>query len=162
MPISDEGCQQGSSLIISLVLLAVFSIIGIAAIQTSMVNEKMAYNNQLYLEMFQSAESELVLRFFKLKHDDLFDAINSPSREVSLPSLPTENLAYKKRGVDLSSKLMYQGDRTSIAPGDPFINSLDIKEGVQVYHFDLQSTALSKNKDSKRSQAYGLYFITNK
>lgn len=148
--------QQGSSLVVSLVLLAIFTIIGLTAISTSSVEEKMAGNTQRQLENFQVAMSELDSQIVRLLKDntdkdlvktiDKANANKTGTEEQKTYEFteydPKNSTIYKdKRGIHINSSALYKYKTASIGPAKKFISSGDIKEGYVLYHFNLNSNA---------------------
>ncbi|MDE1460535.1 pilus assembly PilX family protein [Spartinivicinus poritis] len=149
--------QQGSSLIVSLVLLTIFTIIGLAAISTSSLEETMAGNTQRQLENFQVALSELDSQIVRLLGDttdkDLVKAIDKANAnktgtkeqktyeftDASQYDPKNKTVYENQRGIHINSSVLYNYKTASIGPSKKFTNSADIKEGYVLYHFDLNA-----------------------
>ncbi|WP_163835135.1 pilus assembly PilX family protein [Spartinivicinus ruber] len=151
--------QQGSSLIISLVLLAIFSLIGIAAMSTSTVEEKMASNSQESLDVFQLTQSELDGQVTYLKSDikKIYEAVNSTNQKANL-NHSLDQAKTTKRGITSNqSELNYEGLSSFSGFGKTNTFSNDINSPKATYLFELNAQ-LEKTSGSNSNQTYGLSY----
>lgn len=70
-PLKNRTSQRGAALIISLIVLLVLTLIGVAGMNTSVMQERMAVNSQNSNRAFQAAESTVSALTNRLYADDL-------------------------------------------------------------------------------------------
>lgn len=86
------GQQQGAALIVSLIVLLVLTLIGVAGMNTSVMQERMAVNSQNSNRAFQAAESTVSALTNKLYANDLSllrESMQSATEESSVVSVTT-------------------------------------------------------------------------
>lgn len=86
------GKQQGAALIVSLVVLLVLTLIGVAGMNTSVMQERMAVNSQNANRAFQAAESTVSALTNQLYANDLSllrESMQSATEESSVVSVTT-------------------------------------------------------------------------
>jgi len=82
--------QRGSALIISLFILLVMTLIGIASLNTSLLEEKMSLNTQLKTASFQDAEAAIDFAIHELeKPTDTYlkQAIDNANQDLAGPNI---------------------------------------------------------------------------
>lgn len=86
------GQQRGAALIVSLVVLLVLTLIGVAGMNTSVMQERMAVNSQNSNRAFQAAESTVSALTNQLYANDLSllrESMQSATEESSVVSVTT-------------------------------------------------------------------------
>lgn len=86
------GHQQGAALIVSLIVLLVLTLIGVAGMNTSVMQERMAVNAQNANRAFQAAESTVSALTNQLYANDLSllrESMQSATEESSVVSVTT-------------------------------------------------------------------------
>jgi len=150
MRINVHDKQQGAVLIISLMLLLVLTTIGVSALSTTNIGERLAHNFQHAALVFQAAESaiEKVIisgdrggaapndnPFYDEDHDHLLTAINAGPNDTSTVATddmdPNDYL--KSTTLNTSAIIVYIGEGG--CPGSSF-------EEVVCYIYDIQSSAV--------------------
>ncbi len=128
--------QSGVALITSLIMLTILTLLAMAAMNTSTLDEKMAINMQQDFSSFHAAESG---------YNQTFDLPNSirPDEEVTLQIiLPNETV------VDIKTS-----HRTDGPP--PEGSGYSATAGMHAAYFDVHSTAnVSKSQSSVRGGMY--------
>lgn len=95
--------QNGFTLIICLVLLAVLTLIGISSVEHALIEEKMSANTQAKITAFQAASSEIGTQFVRLKRNSF------PVEQLMLTDISLSN-ATSPEHMETVSKLHYVGD----------------------------------------------------
>ena len=113
--------QRGAVLIVSLILLVVMTLLGVTAMNSTSLEERMAANSQITTRAFQTAETGLSIAFNDNNAYDLSGTYDPASSIVSGTS-DTVNL---------------EGDFVGWSP--PPTGSLYSATSFQAAHFDLQS-----------------------
>lgn len=114
--------QQGAVLILSLIILLVMTLIGLASMNTSLMQEKMANNAQKTNVTFQAAESAVSVIIEEVLGGDeskLSEALNSTTFQSSSTSL---NLGTSH--VSASYQVTFLGDVLTTSEG--YSNNADI------------------------------------
>lgn len=123
-----EHSQHGAVLVIALVMLLVLTMLGVTALNTASLEEKMAANSQENNRAFQTAEAGLA------------NAFGDPNAFVAFQLAPvagkTGSLGPYISASDWS--VQYLGFT------NPPINSLYSATQFSAYHFDMQSNAASR------------------
>jgi|26BtaG_2_1085354.scaffolds.fasta_scaffold06067_3 type IV pilus assembly protein PilX len=86
------GQQQGAALIVSLIVLLVLTLIGVAGMNTSVMQERMAVNSQNSNRAFQAAESTVSALTNQLYANDLSllrESMQSATEESSVVTVKT-------------------------------------------------------------------------
>ena len=86
------GQQKGAALIVSLIVLLVLTLIGVAGMNTSVMQERMAVNSQNSNRAFQAAESTVSALTNQLYANDLSllrESMQSATEESSVVSVTT-------------------------------------------------------------------------
>lgn len=129
-PCSLRYTQSGAALVVALIILLVLTILGVSAMNTTSLEEKMAANAQELTRAFHAADSG-VTRGYR--------------------GLDTTTLAGTQEGGTPAMRIGTSGKNTGarfvarfIGSTDPPINSgYGEDSGYQAYYFDLQSTGYS-------------------
>lgn len=130
--------QQGAVLVVSLIILVVMTLIGIASMSTSLMQEKMASNAQNTNITFQAAESAigaLISNVLTGSQGDLSDAMNAP--DLTGPLIDYD---ISDPDVDAGYQVTYMGVVALTSGG-----SLDADESsttLQAHRFDVAATGI--------------------
>lgn len=114
--------QTGAVLIVAMILLVILTLLGVTAMNTTSLEEKMATNNQEQVRAFQAAETGLSQAF---NDNDAYD-ISGTYSVAPAPYAGTTNEAG------------YQSDFLGFSPPPP--GSLYSATSFQAAHFNFQST----------------------
>jgi len=118
--------QRGAALVVALIILLVLTLLGVSAMNTSSLEEKMAANSQEFNRAFQAADSGLIHAFRQIDTTNLAAPQNDGT-----PALP--GMGGNNAGARYVAR--YVGTST------PPINSgYGMTSGLQAYYFDIQST----------------------
>jgi len=132
-----QFAQQGVSLVVSLVLLATMTIIGVTTMSGTRLNEQMASNSQQKSIVFEAAESSI--ESIVNNYDDLFDALTDTTVALDNPdavSIP-DSLSNLDEGFDLRN------------PEDVLVVNVDGSLSVQYCgEAQLAGTSLDASLDS--------------
>jgi Tfp pilus assembly protein PilX len=137
--------NQGSALLICLVLLTVLTLIGISSVENALLEEKMSSNTQFKYTVFQSGMSELDEQFVFLGGDNraIMNAITS---DVSLTDITSPT------GISLTSSASHFGVCTRRARLREQIQSMGTSQVIVT-----EVTVLSEldNTGTRSEQTYG-------
>jgi len=136
--------QHGAVLVVSLLILLVLTIIGVAGLNTSVMEERMAANSQKLTETFQTAESAIKTTYF--------DHVANPATLVSLSQSTTASdrqFAYTLGGHAATS-----AEATFVAEVMPINTS--ITEDMAAYGIEVSGTGSIGNTNiaSTTTQGY--------
>ena len=135
-PIHNISGQQGAVLIVSLIILVVMTLIGVASMSTSLLQEKMAYNAQNTNTTFQAAESAFSILDTRMRNG-VGDLDQTMGQLGSQGPVVTYDVANPE--IDASFQLTYLGT-ISVSR---FTNSLDADESstkLNSHRFELAAT----------------------
>ncbi len=139
--------QQGAILAVSLIMLFLLSILGLAVMRTSTLEEKMAANALHEDIAFQAAET--VSEEAMSDPDNMTDAFDSGSSSVSIP-FSNPNMPM----VQATTILSYSGE------GLPPEYSLGLGQGkFQAYRFVVDTTGTINEANTKTRIIQGAYRI---
>lgn len=128
--VADRRQQGGTVLVIALILLLVLTILGVAALNTSALEEKMAASTQEIHRAFQAAEAGLDTGFADPSHFDLNVDVTGKTGEIG---------AYQA-----GAKFTVSFSRAT----NPPVGSLYSATQFSSFHFDLQADAWSRVTDT--------------
>lgn len=142
-----QQTQQGSALIISLVLLIALSLLGLSSANNSVIEEKMSANSQLKTTLYQSAKSEGYAQLAEL-NDNIspFEKVRNKERVVL-----DDVLSHGKNAAD--SELNFTRIGKYIARSPQGINS----DGRALYS-ELSTTTRLGNTGAVSEQTIGISF----
>lgn len=89
LPLSRTTRQRGAVLIVGLIMLAVLTLLGLAGMSTTSLEEKMAANTQESTRAFQIAETGLASAFANELAWDLDGYVSDPNQPVKLADSST-------------------------------------------------------------------------
>ncbi len=124
------GNQEGTILVTALILLLVLTMLGVTAMNTTSLQEKMSANIQAIHRAFQTAESGIDMAYADADAFDLNAAV----------SLKTGVIGSYQAGANTTV--------TYLMATNPPVGSLYSASKFSAYHFDIQSVAGSSATDS--------------
>ncbi len=140
--------QRGAILIVSLIMLTILTLIGVTSMDDVNLQRNMVRNNQLKIQAFDMAMSEINAQIFNLITDMNFmvDAINTPGGVNVVAAL----MAAADNPFDQTVSVSYTGEGRP-----PSGYSLDDYTGRM---FQIDSAALLANTGSTSDQTQGLNY----
>lgn len=149
--------QNGAVLIVSLIMLLLLTVIGLAAMEVSSLESKMATAKELKEISFQTAEAILEESMDDL--DYLGQAFNSYLKDPNDPVWPTETHSYT--GYD-------SGSRELTAAGDSemrFITTASAvgysmrkgSSGIETYYYEADGVATLSNSNINSTHVQGVF-----
>jgi len=132
------GRQQGAVLIVSLIILLVLTLIGIAGMNTSVLQERMAVNAQNSNRAFQAAESSVRALADELYADDL-TLLRESMKDANDKSSVKTFTADAANGITATYQAEYLGE-VIITSG----SSMDANESstlLKGFRYELRGTA---------------------
>ena len=147
--ISDSHRQQGITLAVSLIFLLVLTIIGISAMSTSTLQEKMAGNMKDKALSFQSAESAIITAETWLKDQKKTVRAQTTLQILSHTADGTPN--WRVAGIwDSANAIEHPGEPGAPAAGDVF----DLKYLFDSPRYIIEDMGML-NSESKTSSSIG-------
>lgn len=152
---SSAKHQQGAVLIVSLVILIGMTLIGVASMGTSLVQEKMATNAQTSNVSFQAAESAvrgLIRNVLSGEQTVLSNAMGTQQGE----SGPVIEFELGDQTVDSSYQVTYMGVVALTSGG-----SLDADESattLQAHRFDIAATGVVNSTNAQTLIRQGIEY----
>jgi len=137
--------QRGAVLVVAMILLVVLTLLGVSAMTTTRLEERMASNDQEINRAFQSAESGLSAAF---NSDEAWTLTGSPGADVTIPGKV--------------SGLSAQWSSSFIGWSPPPPGSLFSATSFQAAHFDLASVGGSGDNRIQATVHGGAYQIAPK
>ncbi len=126
-PCSLRHHQSGAALVVALIILLVLTILGVSAMNTTSLEEKMAANAQELTRAFHAADSGITRGYRGLDTTTLLGTQEGGT--------PTMRIGSSGKNTGAKSVARY------IGATDPPINSgFGEDSGYQAYYFDLQSS----------------------
>ena len=157
--------QQGASLIVALVFLAVLTIAGITAARLATVEERMAGNSQSRSELYQATQSEIRAQIANFNKDvgkraSLLSAANA-GLEPLVGKLPNRRTA-----VDLSKLLDKDIGNAKISTNTVRFITKGNCEGASIGKFECSAyelnTKTTHENGAYSDQTQGIYFLNIK
>lgn len=146
--------QRGAALIVSLIVLLVLTLIGVAGMNTSVMQERMAVNSQNSNRAFQAAESTLSALTNQLYKDDLTllqDAMkNEVSQEVAVTDLDAPN------GITSAYQARFLGE--IIITSGSSMNADESSSQLKGYRFELIGESEMANTGAKARVFKGIEY----
>ncbi len=150
------GRQQGATLIVSLIVLLVLTLIGVAGMNTSLMQERMAVNSQNSNRAFQAAESTLSALTNQLYADDLSllrESMQNASEESSVVTVTTLD---KANGVTGSYQARFLGE--IIITSGSSMNADESSNQLKGYRYELIGEASMANTGAEARVFKGIEY----
>jgi len=134
--------QAGAALFVSLIMLLVLTIIGVTAMRSSVLEEKMAANTMNYNATFHAAESAI---------ENALDDTNSLVQAILTEDTVTVNLDIGDSSISSSADVTYMG--SGIAYGFSLGQN---SSAFSSYSFDATGSASRTNNGANVSMSQGV------
>ncbi|KEF29702.1 MAG: PilX protein [Gammaproteobacteria bacterium] len=154
--IAGQSKQRGAALIISLIVLLVLTLIGVAGMNTSVMQERMAVNAQNSNRTFQAAESTVSALTNKLYANDLtllresMQDQNNQSSVISVTTLDSAN------GITGSYQARYLGE--IIITSGSSMNADESSSDLKGYRYELIGEATMANTGAESRVFKGIEY----
>ena len=133
--------QRGAVLITSLMLLLVMTVIGVTAMKTVIIEEKMAANKQNKVITLRASESAAT------------DALNNLTVLQNALGGTQTHTASIGDGITATAVVSYR--QATLVPG----NSIKVGKGWKALHFDIDASGLHNNSNARSNTIEGAYRI---
>lgn len=156
--------QRGSILVISLLILLVLTIIGVTALNDSVLEEKMSANFQTGFTAFQATESAINLTFIQVsQQDDLFiSAFDAAKNDTPLPTVAVD-MNKSSNGENTSAdghvsmntviRFVSKSDDSKTGEG----NSININDAFPGELYEIVATGNVANTNIARTHIQGVH-----
>lgn len=125
--------QQGSVIIISLVLLLVLTVLGLAGMKNTVMEERMAMNTQNDINVFHEAESDIISTYKELANDDTTLKRAFTAYEDADVDDPTNNYPSTNHKPTVGkSEVLYRGNRSNTFGSTANIGNVNRKIAYQL------------------------------
>lgn len=154
--------ERGAVLIIGLMLLLVMTLIGVTAMQSTTLDEKISANTQYKMLTYQASETGLLQAW---EHDDLglrtFPIASVGSASVTLdasstPALPVSSL---QTGVNGASAQISVVETFVGSEFNPIVPGYSLGAGHNGLYFDVDSTATIDGASARSTHRRGAVVI---
>ncbi|SNC76534.1 type IV pilus assembly protein PilX [Marinobacter sp. es.048] len=155
----QPGCaarQRGAALIVSLIVLLVLTLIGVAGMNTSVMQERMAVNSQNSNRAFQAAESTLSALTNQLYANDLSllrESMQNASGESSVVTVTTLDSG---NGISGSYQARYLGE--IIITSGSSMNADESSSQLKGYRYELIGEATMANTGAESRVFKGIEY----
>lgn len=141
----SSSSQRGAVLTVSLLLLLIMTILGITALSSSTLEEKMSANKMNQHITFHAAESA---------HEGVLNNLNSLATAINTGGPETVNIDLNEPSVTSTAVINYLGQ------GLPEGFSLGENKGSFIAHrFDVQGTGTKASASAQTTTTQGLFII---
>lgn len=117
--------QSGAALVVALIILLVLTLLGVSAMNTTSLEEKMAANSQEFNRAFQAADSGVAAAYRKVNTTNLTAPQTDGTPALTISGTAASGARYVARYVESSN---------------PPLNSGYDPTSFKAYYFDVQST----------------------
>lgn len=131
IPIGTAGGQRGMALVVALIILMVLTILGITAMSTSSLQEKMAGNVQEQSKAFQHAES------------GVNTLLNDTTVELDINTPAEKNYSYTYGTARVRVEFIQKSEVSTDASRPSAIEDMYGKGGFKKFHFQIKSRGAS-------------------
>ena len=156
--------QQGSILVVSLLILLVLTVIGVTALNDSVIEEKMSSNFQTGFTAFQATESAINLTFIQVSQtDDLFTAASDAANAAD-PAWPTviHNMNRSSDGentnangnMSMRTEIRYEKETNETTTGEG--TSININDSYPGELYEIVATGTVPNTNVSRTHIQGV------
>ena len=127
--------QQGAALVVSLILLLVMTLLGVASLNTTTLQERMASNTQEHGRAFQAAESGLTQAVLVMLPSVTLQTLISTPPSSGSKMLNNDSSGTTKAGALISANFVDSGPVPAGSGAESNLGS-----GYAAYYFRIQST----------------------
>lgn len=151
-----RGSQRGAALIISLIMLLVLTLIGVAGMNTSVMQERMAVNSQNSNRAFQAAESTVSALTNQLYANDLTLLRESMQGATGLSSIVNVTTLDSANGISGSYQARFLGE--IIITSGSSMNADESSSQLKGYRYELIGEASMANTGAEARVFKGIEY----
>lgn len=140
--------ESGSVMVLALIMLALLTLLGIAATTTSTIEIQVARNERLYKENFYRAEAAVMENAQRIKDGgpEMKNSSNFPAWLHIESNLPDpDDITGPSNWTDASSQVSIDPNTRLLTVFEGLIGSLDMDKPTKVYSYSIYGRCLRNN-----------------